>query len=36
MANLSVALLEGFMKLGDETPIEYASSIAFDCVRATG
>jgi 2-polyprenyl-3-methyl-5-hydroxy-6-metoxy-1,4-benzoquinol methylase len=34
MANFSAAMLEGFMKLGDETPIEYASSIAFDCARA--
>jgi 2-polyprenyl-3-methyl-5-hydroxy-6-metoxy-1,4-benzoquinol methylase len=34
MAGFSVAMLEGFMKLGDETPIEYASSIAFDCARA--
>jgi ubiquinone/menaquinone biosynthesis C-methylase UbiE len=36
MTGFSVALLEGFMKLGDEMPMEYASSIAFDCVRAAG
>ncbi len=35
MANFSPAMLEGFMKLGDEMPMEYASSIAFDCVRAS-
>jgi 2-polyprenyl-3-methyl-5-hydroxy-6-metoxy-1,4-benzoquinol methylase len=27
-------MLEGFMKLGDEAPMEYAASIAFDCVAA--
>jgi len=34
MTGFSAAMLAGFMKLGDEMPIEYASSIAFDCVRA--
>ena len=34
LANFSPALLEGLMTLGDEMPMEYASSIAFDCVRA--
>jgi SAM-dependent methyltransferase len=34
MTGFSTALLEGFMKLGDEMPMEYASSIAFDCVAA--
>jgi 2-polyprenyl-3-methyl-5-hydroxy-6-metoxy-1,4-benzoquinol methylase len=29
-------MLEGFMKLGDELPMEYAANIAFDCVRAGG
>jgi SAM-dependent methyltransferase len=34
MAGFGAAMLEGFMKLGDDAPIEYAASIAFDCVRA--
>jgi 2-polyprenyl-3-methyl-5-hydroxy-6-metoxy-1,4-benzoquinol methylase len=36
LTGLSKAQLEGLMKLGDEMPMEYASSIAFDCVRAAG
>lgn len=35
MSGFATALLEGFMKLGDDLPMEYASSIAFDCVRAS-
>jgi hypothetical protein len=34
LTGLSKAQLEGLMKLGDEMPMEYASSIAFDCVQA--
>jgi 2-polyprenyl-3-methyl-5-hydroxy-6-metoxy-1,4-benzoquinol methylase len=34
MTGFPAALLEGFMKLGDDMPMEYASSIAFDCVAA--
>jgi SAM-dependent methyltransferase len=34
LAGFTGAMLEGFMKLGDEAPMEYAASIAFDCVRA--
>jgi trans-aconitate methyltransferase len=33
MTQFSEAMLLGFMKLGDELPMEYASSIAFDCVK---
>ncbi len=36
MTGLSEQQLQGFMKLGDEMPMEYASSISFDCVRADG
>jgi 2-polyprenyl-3-methyl-5-hydroxy-6-metoxy-1,4-benzoquinol methylase len=36
LTGFSAAMLEGFMKLGDEAPMEYAASIAFDCVRADG
>jgi hypothetical protein len=35
MSGFTAAMLEGFMKLGDEMPMEFASSIAFDCVAAT-
>jgi SAM-dependent methyltransferase len=34
MTGFSDAMLQGLMKLGDELPMEYASSISFDCVRA--
>jgi len=34
MTSFSRAMLEGFMKLGDQMPMEYSSSIAFDCVKA--
>jgi ubiquinone/menaquinone biosynthesis C-methylase UbiE len=34
LTNFSDAMIEGFMKLGDTMPMEYASSISFDCVRA--
>jgi 2-polyprenyl-3-methyl-5-hydroxy-6-metoxy-1,4-benzoquinol methylase len=34
MTGFSTALLEGFMKLGDDLPMEFAASIAFECVRA--
>jgi 2-polyprenyl-3-methyl-5-hydroxy-6-metoxy-1,4-benzoquinol methylase len=34
LAGLSDAVREGFMKLGDEFPMEYAASIALDCGRA--
>jgi len=33
MTQFSDAMLLGFMNLGDELPMEYASSIAFDCVK---
>lgn len=33
LADFEVPLLEGFMTLGDQLPMEYAASIAFDCVR---
>jgi len=35
MTQFSDAMLQGFMALGDEMPMEYASSIAFDCVKRT-
>jgi SAM-dependent methyltransferase len=31
LTGFSAKMLEGFMKLGDEMPMEYSSSIAFDC-----
>jgi ubiquinone/menaquinone biosynthesis C-methylase UbiE len=34
LTGFSTAMLEGFMKLGDQMPMEYSSSIAFDCVKA--
>jgi trans-aconitate methyltransferase len=33
MANLNDRQLDGFMKLGDEMPMEYAMCIAFDCTK---
>jgi 2-polyprenyl-3-methyl-5-hydroxy-6-metoxy-1,4-benzoquinol methylase len=36
LAGFTDLMREGFMKLGDELPMEYAASIAFDCVRADG
>jgi SAM-dependent methyltransferase len=33
LAGLSDSQREGFMRLGDELPMEYAASIAFDCDR---
>jgi ubiquinone/menaquinone biosynthesis C-methylase UbiE len=33
LTGFSAAMLEGFMKLGDQMPMEYSSSIAFDCVK---
>lgn len=35
LTHFSPTMIEGFMKLGDTIPMEYASSISFDCVRAT-
>jgi len=34
MADFSDAMLNGLMKLGDELPLEFASSIAFECEAA--
>jgi trans-aconitate methyltransferase len=33
LTDFSAKMLEGFQKLGDEMPMEYASSIAFDCMQ---
>jgi 2-polyprenyl-3-methyl-5-hydroxy-6-metoxy-1,4-benzoquinol methylase len=36
MAGFADAMLEGFMRLGDEVPIEYAALLGFDCAAAAG
>jgi hypothetical protein len=35
LAALPEAVLDGFMKLGDEMPTEYAAVIGFDCALLT-
>jgi SAM-dependent methyltransferase len=35
LATFTAEMLEGFMKLGDELPMEYAAAIAYDCGPVT-